>query len=65
MFLPVQPGVVKGDFTELADGVGFASCNHKIIRLFLLQHQPHGFHIFPGVPPIPLGVEIPQEELVL
>jgi hypothetical protein len=50
--------VSNGHFEEGADGGCFARSQYKIIRLLLLQHQPHAAYVVFGVPPIALGVEI-------
>ena len=42
----------------------FAGCNHIIVRFVLLQHQPHGFDVFLGIPPITLGVQVAQIKFV-
>ena len=38
---------------------------HIVIRLVGLQHQPHTFHIVPGIAPVPFRAEVPQVQLVL
>ena len=37
---------------------------HVIVRLRLLQHQPHRLHVVPGKAPVPLGVQIAQPQLI-
>ena len=41
---------------EIGNGVGFASRDDIIIGLILLEHQPHGFHVFGRVSPVALGI---------
>ena len=36
-----------------------------VVRLVLLQHQPHAADIFPGVAPVALGIEIAEIEPLL
>ena len=39
--------------------------HHIIIRLVLLQHQPHHLHIFLRIPPVPPRIHVPKEQLLL
>jgi hypothetical protein len=45
--------------------VRLSGADHEIVRLRLLQHQPHGRDIFAGVPPVAFGFEIAQTQLLL
>ena len=45
---------------KLANSVGLARRNHKILRRIVLEHQPHGFYIFFGVAPVAFGVQVAQ-----
>src|SRR4028119_2097671 len=45
--------------------MGLVSSNDIIVRLVLLQHQPHRLHVVFSIAPVPLGVEIAQENLFL
>src|SRR6267143_3660413 len=42
-----------------------ACCDYEIVRLRLLQHQPHRFNVFFRVAPIPLGLQVAEVELFL
>lgn len=42
--------------------MGNAGGDDIILGLVLLQHEPHGFHVVPGMSPVPLGFEIAQVE---
>lgn len=47
------------------DSGGDACADDKVLRLVLLQHEPHAVHIVPRVAPVPLGIEISQQQAVL
>src|SRR5436190_9263970 len=47
------------------DGVGLTRRYHVIMWLILLQHEPHGFHVFFSITPIPLGIEVPHVKFLL
>ena len=60
----IQPQVVEGDLAEILHRMGAAGGDHVIIRLGLLQHQPHGPYIVPGKTPVALGVQVAQTQLI-
>ena len=62
MVLPMQPGMAERQFAEIADAVRLAGGDHVIVRLILLQHQPHGPHVVARVAPVALGVEVAELE---
>ena len=39
--------------------------NHEIIRLFLLEDEPHALHIIPRIPPVAKAGKVPQVQFVL
>ena len=39
--------------------------DHKILGRVMLQHQPHAFHIVPGIAPVTLAVKVAELQLVL
>src|SRR5436190_571073 len=41
------------------------SSDHVIRRFLLLQHQPHGFHVFLRVAPVAFGIQVSQVEFLL
>ena len=43
----------------------FAGGNDVIVGGLRLPHHPHGFDVVAGETPIALGVEIPQEQILL
>lgn len=49
---------------EVADGVSFAHGDDEIFRLVLLEHEPHGFYVVLGVPPVAFGIEIADFHLI-
>src|SRR5262245_19775068 len=48
----------KRAFYELANGVRFSGRQHIVVRLCLLQHQPHALDKIARMPPIALRVEV-------
>ena len=44
--------------------MSFASRDHEVIRLRVLEHKPHGLDVVFGVSPVPFGVWIAQVEFV-
>jgi len=57
--------MVEGALDEFAHRVLLARGQHIVVRLVLLEHHPHAFHIVAGVAPIPLGVQIAEIDPVL
>ena len=55
----------EGALDEFFDGVRLARCDHVIVGLVLLEHEPHRLHVVAGVTPIALGVEVAHDHLVL
>ena len=53
------------DLDELTDAVRLAGGDHEVLRLVLLEHEPHSLDGVLGVAPIALGVEVAEGELVL
>src|SRR5699024_4688092 len=58
--LPVEPNEIECDLNQLPDAVCLAGGDDVIIGPRMLEHAPHGFDIFRGVPPIPAGIEVPE-----
>ena len=42
----------------------FTGCYDKIIRLFLLQYELHGFYVVSGKSPVPLGIEVSKSQFL-
>src|SRR5262249_9679005 len=63
--LPIEVQMSESQLEELAHRMRFAGGDDEVLRLLLLQHQPHRLHVVRRVTPIPLGVEIAEVELVL
>mmetsp|Transcript_20926 Transcript_20926/g.67317 ORF Transcript_20926/g.67317 Transcript_20926/m.67317 type:complete len:372 (-) Transcript_20926:86-1201(-) len=55
----------EGALHELTHAVRLARGHHKVVRLLLLQHEPHGLHKVLGVAPVALGVKVAQEHALL
>ena len=65
VLFPVQTHMAEGHIQEFANGVRFVGGNDVVVGLFLLEHQPHGFHVFLGVTPIAFGVEVSEVKFLL
>lgn len=63
--LPVEVQTIKSQVQELAHRMRFAGGDHEVLRLLLLQHQPHRLHVVDGVAPVAPGVQIAEKKLVL
>ena len=63
IFLHVEAGVVEGDAAHVAHRGRDAGRDDVVVRLVLLQHQPHGAHVVVGVAPVALGVDIAEPQL--
>ena len=64
-FSPVQFRMAKGGLHKLLHRVRLSGCDDIIVRLLLLQHQPHGLHIVTRVAPIAFGIKVPKIQLLL
>ena len=53
----------EGDLAGAADGVRLAGRDHVVVRLVLLQHQPHRAHVVAGEAPVALRVEVAEAKL--
>ena len=65
--LPFQfdSGIMECQCGKLSYRMLYSCGNDEILRLVMLQHQPHAFHVILRIPPVSLGVQIPQIQLVL
>ena len=63
--LPVQSHEAERHVAELADRMRLTGRDHVVVRIFLLEHQPHRLDVLLGVPPVALRVEVAQEEVLL
>ena len=61
----LNAGVVKGQCGEFADGVLDAGGDYEVLRLVVLEYEPHTLHIVLGVAPVTEGVEVAEIEAVL
>jgi hypothetical protein len=64
-FLPIQPGIGKGQVEELADGVRLPGRENVVLGRFLLEHQPDPANEIAGEPPVPSRVDVSEPELFL
>src|SRR5918999_704890 len=65
VFLRVEPDMVEGDPHQVANRMGLARGDHEVVRLVVLEHEPHGLDVVLGVAPIALGIEVAEGELLL
>ena len=56
---------MEGQLRKLPNRMLLAGRNHEVVRLILLQHQPHTFHIVLRIAPIAQAVQIAQIQLLL
>ena len=65
MLLPIEIQFGESKLHEFADRMRLTGRHDIVVRLILLQHEPHCFDIIAGEAPIALGIEVAQEELLL
>src|SRR5206468_11847569 len=65
VLFPLQVGTGKSCFDKLADRVGFASSQHEIVAFTKLQNPPHAFDVFRCKAPIPLRLQLTEEQFPL
>ena len=65
ILLPVELQCAERLLHEFLHAVRLIRCHHIVIRLVLLEHHPHHFHVVLRVAPVTLRIHVPQEELVL
>ena len=63
--VPVQIQLAERSIQKLANRVRFARRDHKVVRLVLLEHEPHRFDVVLGVAPVALRFEIAKKQLLL
>ena len=61
----LDAGVVEGQGGEFADGVLDAGGDHKVLRLVVLEYEPHTLHIVLGIAPVTERVEVAEVEAIL
>src|SRR5579875_4026864 len=62
---PIQTGAIESQTHKLLDTMRLAGADDVIVRLILLQHQPHGPYVIAGKPPITLGLQIAQTQFLI
>ena len=62
VFLPLQAGIGKRFVHKFPDGMGLSRSNDIIVRIVLLENQPHRFDIFGDEAPVPLSFKISEIE---
>ena len=65
VLFPIQPYVIERDLAKLADRVGFTGRDQVVIRVILLEHQPHGMDIVGRVSPVAPRFQVAQAQFVL
>src|SRR5712691_2596285 len=63
--LPVEARVPERQLDELLHRVGLARGDHVIVRVLLLEHEPHGLDVVAGVAPVAPGLEVAEPQLRL
>ena len=60
--LPFQfdSGIMECQCGEFSYCMLYSRGNDEILRLIMLQHQPHTFHVVFRIAPVSLGVQVPQ-----
>ena len=61
----LDAGVMEGQCGEFADGVLDAGGDHEVLRLVVLENEPHTLHIVLGITPVAEGVEVAEVEAIL
>ena len=56
---------MEGQCGEFADGMLNTGGDHEVLRLVVLEDEPHTLHIVLGIPPVAEGVEVAEIEAVL
>jgi hypothetical protein len=65
MSAPIEPRILKGGVDEFFDRMGLAGADDVIVRVILLQHEPHRFHVLRGIAPIAFSREVAKVELLI
>src|SRR5262249_8115148 len=65
MLLPVETQTREGRADEFLERVALSSCNHVVIRAFLLQHHPHCVHVFGRPTPVAQNLYVSEFELLI
>ena len=61
LFIPLTVG---GGINEVSHRILHAGGDHKVLGLFLLQHQPLHLDIVAGMAPVTFGVEISERQVI-
>src|SRR5437764_11138602 len=61
----VQPDLVERDIDEVAHAVRLTGRDHVVLRLALLEHEPHRLDVVLRVAPVALGIEVAEPQLLL
>src|SRR3954468_11636628 len=63
--LPIKVNRSECHATEVANGRSATSRDHKVVGIWLLQHEPHRLHVIRCIAPIPFCVQVPETEFDL
>ena len=61
-YASVEAHVVEGDLDETLHRVGLARGDDVVVRLVLLEHEPHRLDVVAGEAPVALRVEVAERE---
>ncbi len=64
MLRHVEPDVIEGDAAHVAHRCGDAGRDDIIVRLLLLQHEPHRSDVISRMAPVALGVDVAEVQLL-
>ena len=64
VLLPVEADQPERELDELADGVHLTGRDDVVVRLVVLEHQPHRLDVLGRVSPVAAGVEVAEVQLV-
>jgi len=62
---PVEAELLEHPLRELLHRVGLPGGHDVVVRLVLLEHEPHGLHVVAREAPVALGVEVAEPQLLL
>ena len=65
ILLPVQIEKTEALLAEFTNRVGLVCSADIVVRLLLLQHEPHHFDVFLGISPVAPRIEVAKKEFIL
>src|SRR5580704_3149956 len=65
MLRPVEANTRESQFNKALYAVALTRPYHVIVRLVLLEHEPHSFHVFRRISPVALRIHVADIECFL